>query len=442
MAVTSPAGSGARAPLHDRKNGGPPRVDGETAAAPGIPQRSARAEVRPAVPGDEDRLPAIARRVRLARLEAGLTQATLAGGEISPITVSRIERGVVMPSRRVLAYIAERTGKPLRYFVDTDEAPSTDPLAVDYDLTRARLCALEGDWRRAEQIFADAGDAAASLGDEVRATLAAVGRSTALVHQCWTEAREHALRKALADAERLGLHEVVAWSRLELARVLTDLGRDAEALREVRCVLEGKTLAGEGMRALHVRAAALVALIAERTHETGLAEEAETLLAALDGSEDLTASLSDLEAQSEDAYAHGRIREALDRAREAYRLRSDVAARSAAAEVHYHLAQYYRDLGKYGLALESLLRARLLWRGLGDLVAHAQALTALADTYAALGLLDDAAGALDEARRLLAHAARQSPAPVYSLSLRGSPGALHEGVPGGRGMREREGAGV
>src|SRR5579884_3642743 len=99
-----------------------------------------------------------------------------------------------------------------------------------------------------------------------------------------------------------------------------------------------------------------------------------TSAAALDGSEDLTASLSDLEAQSEYAYAHGRIREALDRAREAYRLRSDVAARSAAAEVHYHLAQYYRDLGKYGLALESLLRARMLWRGLGDLVAHAQAL--------------------------------------------------------------------
>lgn len=355
----------------------------------------------------------VARRVRLARLEAGLTQATLAGSEISPITVSRIERGVVRPSRRVLLYIAERRGKPLRYFVD-DEATAVDPLDVDYALTRARAGALRGDWRRAEQVFAQAAEAAASLGDEARAAVAAVGRATALVRQGWTEAREQALREACADAERAGHHEVVAWGRLELASVLVDLGRSAEALGEVRRVLEGRMPPPDAAQGYLLRAAALLALIAERTRDAALAHEAATLLESLERPEDVSA-VADLEAQSEDAYARGNVREAVDRAREACRLRSGMAAQSAAAGAHYHLAQHYRDQGKYGLALASLLRARALWQGLGNVVAHAQALTSLADTYTAMGLLDDAATALDDARRLLARAARQAH-PAASVS--------------------------
>lgn len=56
-------------------------------------------------------------RVRQARVEAGLSLADLAGGEVSRTFIHFVETGRSRPSRRVLELIARRTGKPVRYFV-------------------------------------------------------------------------------------------------------------------------------------------------------------------------------------------------------------------------------------------------------------------------------------------------------------------------------------
>jgi transcriptional regulator with XRE-family HTH domain len=55
--------------------------------------------------------------VRQARLEAGLTQAGIGGVDVSRVAIHLIEAGITRPSLPTLQLIAERTKKPLTYFV-------------------------------------------------------------------------------------------------------------------------------------------------------------------------------------------------------------------------------------------------------------------------------------------------------------------------------------
>lgn len=60
--------------------------------------------------------------IKRARSEAGLTLAQVAGGEISRTAVHFAETGKTRPTRRTIELIAERTGKPLEYFLVSDHA--------------------------------------------------------------------------------------------------------------------------------------------------------------------------------------------------------------------------------------------------------------------------------------------------------------------------------
>ena len=55
-------------------------------------------------------------RVRQARLDAGLSLGEVAGNEVSRTFIHQIEHGRARPSTTVLNLIAQRTGKPLKYF--------------------------------------------------------------------------------------------------------------------------------------------------------------------------------------------------------------------------------------------------------------------------------------------------------------------------------------
>ncbi|WP_157067235.1 helix-turn-helix domain-containing protein, partial [Alicyclobacillus shizuokensis] len=56
-------------------------------------------------------------KIRAARKELKMTQAELAGQDLSKAMISHIETGRAQPSIRVLSIIAERLGKPLSYFL-------------------------------------------------------------------------------------------------------------------------------------------------------------------------------------------------------------------------------------------------------------------------------------------------------------------------------------
>src|SRR5712692_3579660 len=74
-------------------------------------------------------------RVRAARRETGLSQAQLAGDELTKGFISQIESGLVRPSIRSLQHIASTLGRPLDYFI------ADEPLAATKRVTFHRLAA-------------------------------------------------------------------------------------------------------------------------------------------------------------------------------------------------------------------------------------------------------------------------------------------------------------
>ncbi|HEY7623882.1 MAG TPA: helix-turn-helix transcriptional regulator, partial [Candidatus Limnocylindria bacterium] len=56
-------------------------------------------------------------RVRAARRELGMSQAQLAGEELTKGFISQVEAGLVRPSLRSLQIIATRLGRSLDYFI-------------------------------------------------------------------------------------------------------------------------------------------------------------------------------------------------------------------------------------------------------------------------------------------------------------------------------------
>ena len=74
-------------------------------------------------------------RVRAARHDAGLSQAQLAGDELTKGFISQIESGLVRPSIRSLQHIASTLGRPLDYFI------ADEPLAATKRVTFHRLAA-------------------------------------------------------------------------------------------------------------------------------------------------------------------------------------------------------------------------------------------------------------------------------------------------------------
>jgi tetratricopeptide (TPR) repeat protein len=59
--------------------------------------------------------------VRQARLDAGLSLADVAEGEVTRGTIHLVETGKMRPSRRTLQLIARKTGRPLTYFLEGPE---------------------------------------------------------------------------------------------------------------------------------------------------------------------------------------------------------------------------------------------------------------------------------------------------------------------------------
>lgn len=88
-------------------------------------------------------LPVDPDRVREARVAAGLSLGDLAGDDVSRTFIHFVEKGRSRPSRRVLELIAQRTGKPLGYFLTHERPeprePSTENLGVELSAVAMRV---------------------------------------------------------------------------------------------------------------------------------------------------------------------------------------------------------------------------------------------------------------------------------------------------------------
>ena len=77
----------------------------------------------------------IGKRIKEARLAAGLSQRQLCGDVITRNMLSLIESGKAKPSMDTLAFLAERLGKPMAFFLG--EVSQTQQFGVEL----ARMCA-------------------------------------------------------------------------------------------------------------------------------------------------------------------------------------------------------------------------------------------------------------------------------------------------------------
>ncbi|MFJ1601397.1 helix-turn-helix domain-containing protein [Streptomyces sp. NPDC088261] len=203
--------------------------------------------------------PLFGRRVKELRRARGLSQAALAGDELSTGYLSRLESGARQPTERVIAYVAERLGVDRRVF----EAPSSGTA-----LARALSIASSTD------------------GDEaVEGLLSALGtpdggdpllrwRALWLVARRWRKLGNTAEELACLEeldrlADSLGLPELRCRARSSLARCLRSTGETGRAIdvagRAVR-------LAREAGLALPDTAAALMALVSAEAEEGRLPE--------------------------------------------------------------------------------------------------------------------------------------------------------------------------
>lgn len=70
-------------------------------------------------------------KLRQARLEAGLSQRQLCGGEITRNMLSQIEHGTAKPSMATLRYLAGQLGKSVSYFLDEDSLSSPNQMVME-----------------------------------------------------------------------------------------------------------------------------------------------------------------------------------------------------------------------------------------------------------------------------------------------------------------------
>jgi len=186
-------------------------------------------------------------RVRTARREAGLSQAQLAGEELTKGFISQIESGLVRPSIRSLQHIASTLGRPLDYFI------ADEPLAATKRVTFHRLAAEAAaerqDWTIAEA-ESTAGLAVAADASE-RASFLRLLASAALNQG----RREEAFDRV---AQGLALLEVAKYP-LDVARLLYvrglaygDAGQlvaSTEAFEAVRDIVERYEILDPRLRA-------------------------------------------------------------------------------------------------------------------------------------------------------------------------------------------------
>jgi len=332
----------------------------------------------------------LADKVRHARLEAGLTQAQLAGGEVDPVTIHRIESGRVKPTRRVLSHIAKRVGKPVRHFVE-DGGP--DDAEIECALLRGRIRRAAGDLDSAQRMFEASEELAIAAADVSRTALARVESAAMRLQRGWTAQHESDLTAAQAEAARFGHLHAVAYSEYAHAVALHahgDRGRARKAL------LAALAVAGELSPALRAQCLAeLIAIAVEQGEESAELEvQMNSAAAALD-----PLHAADLwEAQAIEAESSGNLSGAVDAGQRALMIRETLAMKKHEAAARYHIGQAARNHGRADEALAELDRAHALANEAGDALTEAQSLVAMAEVYTACGRITEACGVLEQAR--------------------------------------------
>ena len=153
-------------------------------------------------------------KLRLARLEAGLSQRALCGDEITRNMLSRIENGAARPSMKTLGCLAARLGKPVSYFLEEDTVCSPN----QESMTAARRLFDGKDYAGAMQALAQY-RAPDEIYDRERQLLEILVRLS-LAEEAISDGREPYALELLETVADLGKSAVYYSADLEQRRLL------------------------------------------------------------------------------------------------------------------------------------------------------------------------------------------------------------------------------
>lgn len=324
----------------------------------------------------------IGARIRKARLQAGLTQAQLAGDRYTKAYVSALENGVSKPSMAALTYLADRL-----------EVPATALMAAEPDRwsrLEADVLLASGRWREALDAYEGSLDEASTGGARAEVLR---GQAEALVRVDRGADAAAAGSEAAAIFDRLGRDADAALARYWVASAEYLQGNPQEARRLFESIL-AKVRAGLRVEPdFHLRLVIALASVETRDGEYDRA------LAYLSEIRGLAGELDDRRRATyffdlAHSYRETGDYEAAVRAGQAsLTLFAAMSADAETAALENDLALAFLELGNLSRARDLVTSARSRFEALGDTrrMAH------IMDTEAQIAL---AASSLDQAATL------------------------------------------
>jgi len=334
-------------------------------------------------------------RVRTARREAGLSQAQLAGDELTKGFISQIESGLVRPSIRSLQHIAQTLGRSLDYFIADEPLAATK--RVTFHRLAAEAAAERADWAAATS-EATAGLAVASDVAERAAFLRLL--ASAALNQ---GRREEAFDRV---AEGLALLDVTK-QPLDVARLMYVRGQaygdagqlvaSTEAFETVRDIVERYEILDPRLRA---RVAVALGTTYRRLGRTTKAIASyESALATASRANELKLAAQGFMGMAVSHYDAGELDAAIASYERALDLFERVSETSFELNVRQSLASIHFEQGHVAQARDLADRAIVRAAEVGD-----EHWGAVAQVVRARVLLSD--GNADEARRIARQAER------------------------------------
>jgi transcriptional regulator with XRE-family HTH domain len=262
----------------------------------------------------------LGQRLKQARLDAGLSQRTLCGDDISRNMLSMIENGSARPSMDTLMCLASRLGKPVSYFLEEQAVSENQAL-----LLRAKQLFREGNPRQALAALQQYRSPDAVFDDEKG--LLTVKILMGLAQQALKESRRPYAKTLLLQAQE----EQSVYVDSAVQRQLTVLLAQADASYASRLEVPEEELL----------------LLAQGALEADDPKRASRLLDAVDARDGLWQLLRGQAAAACKEYAQAAVH--LEKAQKAYPL-----------EATRILELCFRELGDYKRAYECACRLREL----------------------------------------------------------------------------------
>ena len=363
---------------------------------------------------------ALGERVRTARRELGLSQAQLAGQELTKGFISQLESGIVRPSIRSLQVIASRLGKPLDYFI------ADEPLAAGKRLAFHRLAAETAAERR------DWAEVRRNVGIALEHSPEARERAHLLHLQAITESADHSFERTFAlvseamslvdPATEPNLVGGLLYLRGTAYGELGQLVAAVEALEAARDLLEKYEVVEPRLRS---RVSVALGTAYRRLNRTTKAITAyETGLAVASRASELTTAARGLMGIAATHYDSGELDAAIGSYRRALDLFQRVADIDFELNALQSIATVQFDTGDMAAAKASAERAMSRAPEVGN--AH---WAAVAEVILARVALKD--GGADEALRMAKHAEQilhESADAIQRADALGAAGAAYEAL--------------